>query len=310
MITLTSVYKSYGTFKAVLDLSFEVERGEIIGLVGPNGAGKTTTMKMITGFLVASFGVVKVAGQDVAKFPERAQRVIGYLPEHNPLYPEMLVRDYLRFVGRMRDLSGRDLKDRFDKVVADCHLQEKVSSPISTLSKGFKQGVGIAQAMIHDPQVLILDEPTSGLDPNQIVDIRRLIAQLGVDKTVILSTHILSEVEETCSRAIMLVGGKLALDDTISSLSGANTLRITVNKSEKTVLGALKEVDFAGEAQWLGSESGCHTYLVESACGKDIAACLFKLAADQDWVLSHLARNKTTLEDTFRSISQKEGAKL
>lgn len=307
MIELTAVSKSYGAFRAVRDLTFSVSSGEIIGLVGPNGAGKTTTMKMITGYLVPTEGRVRVDGAIVADDPTTVQRSIGYLPEHNPLYPDMSVRDYLLFVGRMRDLTGSNLKDRFAQVVGACHLEDKVGATIQTLSKGYKQRVGIAQAMIHDPKILILDEPTSGLDPNQIVDIRSLIGQLGQDKTVILSTHILSEVEETCSRALMIVGGKLAVDGSIDKLSGVGAHRFTVDAKEEVVIELLTNMDKVDDAECIASQDGKHTYQVNVPNGEDIAAELYRLARDKDWTLTELSRDRRNLEDVFREASQGTG---
>ena len=305
MIELTSVSKQYGSFWAVRDLSFGVDRSEIIGLVGPNGAGKTTTMKMITGFLAPCAGGLVIDGIDVVSDPTAAQARIGYLPEHNPLYPEMAVQDYLVFIGRMRGLKGAKLKERLAVAVDACGLRDRVTSLIKHLSKGLRQRVGIAQAIIHDPEILILDEPTSGLDPNQIVEIRDLIRTLGQDKTVILSTHILSEVEETCSRALMIVSGRLAVDDRIENLAGSRDIRFAVTGSGGDVVQKIESVDgVASAAPMPGvAVNGTSSFRVVPESEREINVELFRLAVKEGWEISELARERRSLEDVFREAS-------
>ena len=213
MLEVRDLNKFYGSFHAVRGISFDVNRGEIIGFLGPNGAGKTTTMKIVTGYMSASSGEVKVDGHDVVKDSLAVRSAIGYLPENAPLYDDMKVVDYLRFICDMRGIRGRLRKERLEYVIGVCSLESKRRALSKTLSKGFRQRVGLAQAIIHDPQLVILDEPTVGLDPNQIVDIRELLLEIGSKKTVIFSSHILSEVEATCSRVIIIADGQLVAND-------------------------------------------------------------------------------------------------
>ena len=308
MIELNKISKSYDSFWAVRDLSTTVDAGEIIGLVGPNGAGKTTTMKIITGFLVPSAGDVQVNGIDVISHPTAAQELIGYLPEHNPIYPDMSVQDYLVFVGKMRGLGGSNLKERLRFAAGACQLGEKITASIATLSKGFRQRVGIAQAIIHDPKILILDEPTSGLDPNQIAEIRDLIRELGQDKTVILSTHILSEVEETCSRALMMVGGRLAVDDHVANLSGSRSLRFVLCGADLDVEStktALIGLDGLGNLEQIATAPDRLEFRADMK--DDDGAAVFRLAVSQGWELAELSPERRSLEDVFREVSNQGG---
>ncbi|MEE9394992.1 MAG: ATP-binding cassette domain-containing protein [Planctomycetota bacterium] len=304
MIELIEVTKRYGDVVAVHGISFQVDRGEIIGLVGPNGAGKTTTMKMITGYLAPTSGKLVVDGKDVLSDPIHAQARIGYLPENNPLYPEMVVQDYLSFMGKMRGLRGSQLAVRLRTAAAACDLRSVIQRPIRQLSKGFRQRVGIAQAIIHDPDILILDEPTSGLDPNQIVEIRDLIQELGRNKTVILSTHILSEVEETCSRAIMIVAGRLAVDEKIETLSGGQRTRLALSK---TTDGVLKKLEGLDEVVKVEASNDKREFWIESKNNADLAPTLFALAVEQGWQVAELARERRSLENVFREASRAAG---
>ena len=218
-ITATNIVKTYGTQRALNDVSFTIPTGEVVGFLGPNGAGKSTMMKIITCYMQATKGKVEVCGFDVNDKALDVKRLVGYLPEHNPLYPDMYVREYLRFVGGMYGISG--VKDRADAMIERVGLTRESHKRIGQLSKGYRQRVGLAAAMIHDPQVLILDEPTSGLDPNQLVDIRALIRSLGAEKTVMLSTHIMQEVEAICNRVLIIDQGKIVADNDVQSLRGA-----------------------------------------------------------------------------------------
>jgi ABC-2 type transport system ATP-binding protein len=218
LVDVNHLVKTYGPLRAVDDLTFQVKRGEIVGLLGPNGAGKSTTMKVLTCYLVADGGTATVAGVSIDDDPVQVRRHIGYLPENAPLYTEMRVRDYLDFVGSVRSMDGARRKSRIDWAVEACGLQPKYMSPIGNLSRGFRQRVGLAQAVLHDPDLLILDEPTSGLDPIQLIEIRKLIMEIGKTKTVIFSTHIMQEVEAVCSRAMIINRGKLAADGTPTEL--------------------------------------------------------------------------------------------
>lgn len=218
-ITATNIVKTYGTQHALNDVSFTIPTGEVVGFLGPNGAGKSTMMKIITCYMQATEGKVEVCGLDVNDKALDVKRLVGYLPEHNPLYPDMYVREYLRFVGGMYGISG--VKDRADAMIERVGLTRESHKRIGQLSKGYRQRVGLAAAMIHDPQVLILDEPTSGLDPNQLVDIRALIRSLGAEKTVMLSTHIMQEVEAICNRVLIIDQGNIVADNDVQSLRGA-----------------------------------------------------------------------------------------
>jgi ABC-2 type transport system ATP-binding protein len=229
VIEVRGVSKRYGEFVAVRDVSFEVARGEVVGFLGPNGAGKTTTMRVLTGFLPATSGSVKIAGHDMsAHGPEglEARRAIGYLPETPPLYPEMRVDDYLRFVARIKDVPRARLEQRVDKAVAACGLEDVRQRLIGRLSRGFRQRVGLAQAIVHEPEVLVLDEPTTGLDPIQMAEIRRLIRELAEHegRTVILSTHILPEVEAICQRVLLISHGEIRIDGSLEEVVGQGTL--------------------------------------------------------------------------------------
>lgn len=213
-ISITSLNKRFGAIKAVQDLTFTISKGEVLGFLGPNGAGKSTTMKMITGFLEPTSGAITVDGHDVAQEPIKAKAAIGYLPEGSPAYGEMKVRHFLGFIAEIRGFKGATKKQRVDKVIETIHLESVANQTIETLSKGFKRRVGIAQAILHDPNILIMDEPTDGLDPNQKHEVRKLIKDMAKEKAIIISTHILEEVDAVCSRAIVIASGKLLFDGT------------------------------------------------------------------------------------------------
>ena len=307
MIETQALGKRYGDLVAVDGITFKVEPGQVLGFLGPNGAGKSTTMKMITGYLVPSEGQLAVDGHDVVSDPVAAQRLIGYLPESNPIYPEMSVQDYLVFIGRMRGLKNPTLNARLKFCVDACGLQEKITATIRTLSKGFKQRVGIAQAIIHDPDILILDEPTSGLDPNQIAEIRHLIRDLGRDKTVILSTHILSEVEETCSRALMIVGGRIAVDDRIDALAGGRGLRLAVHGSGSVeeATATIRALDSVAGVEAESGDDLLQRFKITPRGDAEISRELFRLAVREGWEISELTRERRSLADVFREASQK-----
>ena len=226
MIRVEHLTKRYGDLLAVRDVSFSVSRGEVVGLLGPNGAGKTTTMRVITGFLPASAGCVAIAGHDLVRDGREARRAVGYLPESPPLYPEMRVTDYVRYVAALKDVPRRERGEKVEKAIVACGLTEVRRRVIGTLSKGFRQRVGLAQAIVHEPEVLILDEPTAGLDPIQIAEIRALIERLSSNegRTVILSTHILAEVEAICQRVLLLAYGQLRIDSSLAETAGSGSL--------------------------------------------------------------------------------------
>lgn len=218
MIEISNLVKTFGRLTAVDNLSFKVESGEVLGFLGPNGAGKSTTMKMVTGFLAPSSGTINVCGHPVEGDARAAKQHIGYLPEGAPSYAEMTAQQFLSFIADVRQLTGSHRKDRIDTVIQQLHLEQIINRPIETLSKGFKRRVGLAQAILHDPQVLILDEPTDGLDPNQKYEVRELIKGMAKDKIVVISTHILEEVDVICSRAIIIANGRILVDDTPKAL--------------------------------------------------------------------------------------------
>nr|XP_061812120.1 uncharacterized ABC transporter ATP-binding protein YxlF-like [Nerophis lumbriciformis] len=224
MIQAQDLCKFYGPFAAIKDVTFSVPRCQVCAFLGPNGAGKSTTMKLLTGFLAPTSGIVKIAGYDMSEDRIEASEHIGYLPENGPLYDEMTPRGALKYLAGARGLSGSKRRERMEYVAEKCNLQEVWSKPISKLSRGFRQRVGMAQALLHDPDVLILDEPTSGLDPNQLVGIRELIRDLGESKTVLLSTHVLQEVEMLCSRVILIDEGKIVFDDDISAMGNRDSM--------------------------------------------------------------------------------------
>nr|MCR5189726.1 ABC transporter ATP-binding protein [Treponema sp.] len=239
MIEVSHVSRNFGDFRAVNDVSFSIPTGQIVGLLGPNGAGKTTTMRMITGFLAPSSGKITIDGIDIAEDPVAGKRKIGYMPESAPLYGDMIVEDYLKYIAQMQ---GVNPDEKLPKLCQECGLKEVMSKNISELSRGNRQRVSLAHALMHDPEILILDEPTSGLDPNQVEDVRAIIREIGKTRTVIVSTHILSEVETICSRAIIISGGKLVADSSIEELKekfGHDiSIRITLGKTDFEALSA------------------------------------------------------------------------
>ena len=309
MITVDKLTKHYGPVTAVSGISFEVKKGEVLGFLGPNGAGKTTTMKIITGYLSPSAGRTLVNGLDCAKDPMAVKKLIGYVPESFPLYEDMAVAEYLLYIARIRDIPGPEVQKRVKDIVGLCGLGEVVAKDISQLSRGFRQRVGLAQAIIHDPEFLILDEPTSGLDPNQIVEIRNLIKRLGQEKTVILSTHILPEVTATCNRVIIINNGSLVADGTPSELlergQSSRVIRVEFAKNYEGLREALGRVDFVEKVKPL-DEPGLTgaAFEVESGKSHDIRAKLFELAVSRSWTLLELHSEMQSLEDVFRSLTK------
>jgi ABC-2 type transport system ATP-binding protein len=317
IVEARSLRKDYGSTRAVEDISFKVSRGEVVGFLGPNGAGKSTTMKILTGYLRPTAGSAIVAGIDVAQDPLAAKRLIGYLPENAPLYDDMMVVDFLNFVADMRGITGQTRQDRLREICRRCGLMEVLGKNIGQLSKGFRQRAGLAQAMVHDPDLLILDEPTSGLDPNQIVEIRELIKELGREKTVILSTHILPEVQASCGRIIIINKGKLVADDTPEVLTGAEgraIVRLIVKSrngtplSEGDVRTVLSSVPGVGAVEVADGEGdGTLGFRVRAAGGLDPREGIFRAAVEGRFVLLDLHRERVSLEDTFRQLTLGQG---
>jgi ABC-2 type transport system ATP-binding protein len=317
IVETRSLSKDYGPTRAVEDVSFKVARGEVVGFLGPNGAGKSTTMKMLTGYLRPTSGTALVAGIDVAQNPLAAKRLIGYLPENAPLYDDMMVVDFLNFVADLRGVTGAVRHEHLREIGRRCGLMEVLGKNIGQLSKGYRQRVGLAQAMVHEPDLLILDEPTSGLDPNQIVEIRELIKELGREKTVILCTHILSEVQASCGRIIIINKGKLIADDTPEVLTGTEgraVIRLIVKDrngtplSESEVRTALSSVPGVATIERVDGEGdGTLGFRVHAAGALDPREGIFQAAVAGHFVLLDLHRERVSLEETFRQLTLGQG---
>lgn len=308
MIEVENLSKHYGNLKAVDDISFRVERGEIVGFLGLNGAGKTTTMRVLTGFLPPTDGHVRVGDFDVFEDWMEARRRIGYLPETPPLYPDLSVRRYLRFVAELKDVHPRQISSRVDEVVERVALHDVERRLIRNLSKGYRQRVGLAQALIHDPPVLVLDEPTSGLDPGQIIETRKLIKSLAGQHTIILSTHILPEVAATCERVIIIHKGRIASEDTLDEL-GQNRFRVrmVVKGPADDVGQAIKHVDGVVGVRVTEANGEATTLTVESS-GADVREDLFKSVVDGHWVLLEMRPEAASLEEVFMSLTTADEA--
>lgn len=305
-IRIENLTKTYGIQKAVNDITFEVKTGEILGFLGPNGAGKTTTMKMITGYLPPTAGNIYIDNKSIQQTNADMRRHIGYLPEHNPLYLDMPIMDYLGFCAGLQGVSKANIPDRIRQMVKLCGLTREKHKNIGELSKGYRQRVGLAQAMIHDPEILILDEPTTGLDPNQIVEIRELIRELGQAKTVILSTHILPEVEATCDRILIINQGNIVADGTADTLrqqsQGQEILVLRVgNGSPEEVFSALNSLDTIEEAKIL--DTSTNRFEVSSKAGEASAKAIFDMCVQNNWYLTELTPYETKLEDIFRDLT-------
>lgn len=327
MIEAQGLGKKFGSFVALDDASFTLHRGEILGLVGPNGAGKSTTMRILTCFIAPSSGTAKVNGCDIWDDPIGARRAIGYLPENTPLYNEMLVKEFLDWVAAMRGLTGATAEKRVIEVIQEVGLESKIAAPIRELSKGFKQRCGLAQALIHEPPILILDEPLSGLDPNQATEIRNLIIQIGLERTVVLSTHNLAEVQKTCQRVLIIDKGRIVADDTPEALArggGGPRYRVTVLKG-KTVEGTggfrdaksdgpdptevfrrLRGVESVREL----SSKKDDEILVEVATGveEDLRPELFRAAVESGMILVGLEAKTRNLDQVFRDLTSDPGS--
>jgi ABC-2 type transport system ATP-binding protein len=313
-ITVRNLTKLYGSEKAVDDISFDVKTGEILGFLGPNGAGKTTTMKIITCYMPPTSGTVHVDGYSIEERSLEVRRKIGYLPEMNPLYPDMNVLEYLEYSAKLYGLNPDVLSVRLNEMVEVCGLRDVRHKDIGELSKGYRQRVGLAQAMIHDPDVLILDEPTSGLDPNQIVEIRNLIRRLGRAKTVILSTHILSEVQATCDRIVIIHEGSIVADGTPDQLQrdfeGSETVALEIKAPSVNVmtdiLPRLQAVTQVQTVEFIGSTGDRHRFTVNAAKGNDVREELFQRAVAERWTILEMARRSTSLEQVFHALTKAE----
>lgn len=303
MIEVRDLRKNYGETQALRGVSLSIQRGEVVGLLGPNGAGKTTTMKILVGFLLPTSGTASVAGFDVQKHPLEVQQRIGYLPENAPLYHEMLVQEYLAFAADIHGMAPELRRERLEFVVQECGITGVLTRHIGHLSKGFRQRVGLAGAILHDPEILILDEPTTGLDPNQILEVRELIRRMGATKTVILSTHILSEVEATCSRALIIIDGVLRADGRLEELTHSHTEVVTLAAPSEEVGAALRGLAGVSCVRQAASTDGFTTWRLELEEGAEVGEAVGALAGRNGWRLRELRRDDKSLEQVFRELT-------
>lgn len=306
-VVIKNLTQKYGSQYAVDNLSFEVKTGEIIGFLGPNGAGKTTTMKAITGYIEPTEGEVFVGNISVSENPNETKRHIGYLPEHNPLYADMPIIDYLRYMAELQGINKSKITDRVLEMVRICGLEGEKHKLIGELSKGYRQRVGLAQALIHDPEVLILDEPTTGLDPNQIIEIRELIKRIGREKTVILSSHILAEVEATCDRIIIINHGKIVADGSASQLRksehGNELVQVCIEDVDRNV--AFEKLQQINSIELVDTNSNNpQMFEIQAKEGQSCKRDIFALCVEQGWTITELHTIETKLEDVFRDLTQ------
>ena len=305
MITISNLTKDYDSFRALDNVTIKIDRGQILGLLGPNGAGKTTTMRILTGYLRPTSGAIEIEDLDVAEDPLEVKRRIGYLPESAPLYPDMLTFDYLAFVASLRKIPKAEQGKRIAELSDLCGLDEVMHKSVKELSRGYKQRVGLAHAMMSDPKILVLDEPTAGLDPNQIVQIRSIIRKMGEKKTVIFSTHILTEAEATCDRIVIIDRGKIVADGTPETLGAAGLqsqlVRILlVGADETAVRDSLGSIDGVSQVQ-LDTDGEKGAFVV--ACDSDLRGAIYNRIKQHDWTLLELTRERQSLEDTFRELT-------
>ena len=300
-IEINHITKQYGEQLALNDVTLSINKG-IVGLLGPNGAGKSTLMKIITCFIPPTSGTVSVEGHDVMDDPMAVKRIVGYLPEHNPLYLDMFVREYLEFVAGVHQLKGEAVTKRIEEMIEETGLGLEAHKKIGALSKGYRQRVGLAQAMMHDPQVLILDEPTSGLDPNQLIDIRNLISNLGKEKTVLLSTHIMQEVEAICERAIIINKGVVVADDKIENLKQENAASNVIIVEFETEVGEelLKTIPMVGKVQRVRDNH----WIIEPQGDTDIRANLMKWSVMKGLIIKTLQKEDMSIEEAFQKLTK------
>ena len=312
MIEISNITKRFGSLTAVDDVSFSVSRGEVLGFLGPNGAGKSTTMKMVTGFLTPDGGTIRIGGVDIAANPVEVKRWIGYLPEGAPLYGEMTARAFLRFIAAIRGFKGADAARRIDSVVDKVSLGSVLQMPIDTLSKGFKRRVGLAQAILHDPDILILDEPTDGLDPNQKHEVRALIRGMSADKVIVLSTHILEEVDAVCTRATIIAGGRIVSDGTPEDLLRRsrkhNALKLGLAVTDAgPVVEALQAVAGVMRIEVAAKSEGALELMLLPDGGTHIAGPVSEVARANGWHVTEMHIERGRLDDVFRQITTGNG---
>ena len=311
MIELSNLEKSYGETRALKGVSLSISKGEVVGLLGPNGAGKTTAMKIVVGYLLPTSGSATVAGLDVVSHPLEVQRKIGYLPESAPLYLDMMAQEHLEFMADMRGLDAATRRRRMPQVVEECGIGRVLTRPIGQLSKGYRQRVGLAAAILHDPELLILDEPTNGLDPNQIIEVRQLIKSLSGNHTIILSTHILPEVSMTCQRVVIIAQGKIAAVDTPENLTrqlqGSDRIYLEASGPEPSISSKIKEIDgvLQVESHKLDG-SDAFSYSVETELKKDVRGRLARKIVESGFELLEMRTMSMSLEEVFLQLTTKE----
>jgi ABC-2 type transport system ATP-binding protein len=305
MIEARDLRKNYGETEALRGVTFNITKGEVVGLLGPNGAGKTTAMKILVGYLMPTSGAAIVAGHDVTEEPLAVQEKIGYLPENAPLYHDMLVQEHLQFMADMHGLDAGIARQRILTAIEECSIEEVLTRPIGHLSKGYRQRVGLAGAILHEPDILILDEPTTGLDPNQIVEIRDLIRRMGKTKTIILSTHILPEVEATCARAIIILDGLIRADGVLEELTRSRVEVVTVAASDAAeAAGLFGSLPGVAAARLDHEEGGFQTYRLEIEGETEVGESVSQAVRDRGWPLRELKRDDKTLEQVFRELTE------
>ena len=309
MIEVNELSKSYGDIDALCRVSFSVRPGEIVGLLGPNGAGKTTLMKILTGYLHPTSGTARVGGLDVLENMGKVQEMIGYLPENAPLYPELSVQAYLKMVADLRRIPKNEIKERLSDAVEAVGLWNRLNRTIGTLSKGYCQRVGLAQAILHNPGLLILDEPTNGLDPTQIVEVRHLIRKLAQKSTVLVSTHILSEVEAACDRAIIIIRGEVKADAGLSELASTTDALLTLESTgkENLTLKSLSGLSGVKNAEITDRTNGRVSYRIQGDSDQDLCPAIYRLARENDWSLCELKREVRSLEAVFNELTADDG---
>lgn len=305
LLTLEGVTKRFGSLAAVDDVSFSVDRGEVVGFLGPNGAGKSTTMRMITQYLEPDDGEVCLGGVPLGDAGRSAKRRIGYLPENNPLYTEMLVSEYLDFIVRLREIPPAERRPALDAAVSSTGIETVYYRPIGELSKGFRQRVGLAQAIVHRPDLLVLDEPTEGLDPNQRVEIRRLITDLGREHTVILSTHVLPEVQHTCNRLLIIHEGAIAADGKVEDLiaRAEAMVQLAVEAAGDGVADGLRDLDGVHDVEPRPAPGGRTAVTLTADASHDVRPAVFRRATERGWTLYELHQEAASLEDVFRQLT-------
>ena len=308
MIKVENLSKNYGSVKAVKSISFELKDGQVVGFLGANGAGKSTTLKIMTGYISPSSGNVFYGEKNIQDDTSEIQKDIGYLPELNPLYSEMIVHDYLKFISEVRGISENDFKNAFQKVVEECSLNAVAHRTIANCSKGYKQRIGLAAALIHDPKILILDEPVTGLDPNQIVEIRELIKKLGEEKIVLMSSHILQEIQATVDRIIIINEGSIVADGSSEELlndsaKGKADLKLEVSNADENDIRDMKATIPSIDIKNISKEDSFTRINIEFPSNGDPREDIFKYAVDKNWVILEMVTSKQNLEDIFRKLT-------